>query len=47
MYVNEIDSPGRRSRPKIGIGKDRVREYMHEKGADRSGGLKSKKGVCG
>ncbi len=38
VYVSEIDGPGRRRRP-LGIWKDRVKEYMSERGATRGGGL--------
>ena len=36
VYVNEIEGP-RRDRPVVRW-KDRVKEYMHERGVDRVGG---------
>ena len=38
LYVNEIEGPRRRGRPVVRW-KDRVKEYMHERGADRGRGL--------
>ena len=38
VYVSETKSPRRRRRPVVRW-KDRVKEYMHEKGADRGEGL--------
>ncbi len=38
VYVSETGGPSRRGRP-LGRWKDRVKEYMSEKGATRGGGL--------
>ena len=39
VYVSEIEGPRRRGRPVVRW-KDRVKEYIHEKGTDRRGRLK-------
>ncbi len=38
VYVSEIEGPSRRGRP-LGRWKDRIKEYVSEKGASRGGGL--------
>ncbi len=46
MYVSEIEGPNRRRKP-IGRWKDRVKEYMNERGATRGRGLEQARRVFG
>ncbi len=45
VYVSEIEGPGRRGRPP-GRRKDKVKEYMRERGATRGGGLEQARRDC-
>ncbi len=45
VYVSEIENPSRIGRP-LGRWKDRVMEYMSERGSNRGGGLKQARREC-
>ena len=45
VYVNEIEGPSRRERALVKW-KDRVKEYMHKRGADRGEGFEQARGEC-
>ncbi len=45
VYVSETEGPSRRGRP-LGIWKDRVKEYMSERGATRGGGIEEVRREC-
>ena len=46
VYVTEIDDPRRRKRRPVVRWIDRVKEYMHERHADRGGGIKKARRGC-
>jgi len=45
VYVSEIEGPSRRGRP-LGRWKDKVKEYMCERGAGRRGRLEQARREC-
>ena len=45
MYVSETEDPRRRGRPLVRW-KDRVNEYMHERGTDRERRLQQVRSEC-
>ncbi len=45
VYVSEIEHPGRRGRP-LGKWKDKIKEYMSERGATRGEGLEQARREC-
>ncbi len=45
VYLSELEGPGRKGRPP-GRWKDRVKEYMSERGATRGGGLEQARREC-
>ena len=44
MYVNEIEDPSKRR--SVVKWKDRVKEYMHKRGAEKGGGLEHARMEC-
>ncbi len=45
VYVSEIEGPSKKGKP-LGRWKDRVKEYMSERGATRGGGLEQARREC-
>ena len=45
VCMSDIECCRRRGRPVVGW-KDRVKEYMHERGADRGGGIELARKEC-